>query len=268
MSKLQKINDIIVKPVKLPVVDINDIKGHELFPSLYHNILLLAKKKSGKTSTIREIINRTTDETTKIIVFSPTANSDPTWLVIQEEHENITIHDSLTEDGVQLLPIYIKKLSEVKEETQVGGGHWEYQSIDNTRKYVADPIKKEKKRPLVPQYLFIFDDMSGELINTNISVYLKLHRHLKASTLISTQYLKDLRPASLNQMDYCLMWPGIEQDVIDTAFIRFDLPQTEKQLNEMYKLATSEPYNFFYINIRNVEYRKNFNERFMLGTNK
>lgn len=266
---LKKINDIVVKPVKLPVVDIKDIKGHELFPSLYHNILLLAKKKSGKTSVIREIINQTTDETTKIIVFSPTANADPTWLAIQDENENLTIHDSLVENGVQLLPIYIRKLAEREQPEVQIGGHWEYQSIDNTRKYVLDPPpKKEKKQPLVPKYLFIFDDMAGELRNPYIETYLKKHRHLLAATIISTQYLKDLTPSSLNQIDYALMWPGIEDQIVENAFIRFDMPQSKKQLNDMYKLATAEPYNFFYINIRNVEYRKNFNQHFVLGTSK
>ena len=45
----KKINDIKINPLPIPKIDTDKIKGSELFPEIYSNIFLIAKKKSGKT---------------------------------------------------------------------------------------------------------------------------------------------------------------------------------------------------------------------------
>jgi hypothetical protein len=52
MLSLRKINHEKVSAISVPIIDKSKIKSSELFEELYRNIFLLAKKKSGKTSTI------------------------------------------------------------------------------------------------------------------------------------------------------------------------------------------------------------------------
>ena len=49
----RKINNETVKPIQVPIVDPDKIKGYDLFPELYSNIFLLAKKK--KKVTVKEV---------------------------------------------------------------------------------------------------------------------------------------------------------------------------------------------------------------------
>src|SRR5258708_7862615 len=56
MIKIKKINNEVVKAIPLKCVPVDKIKGYCLFPDLYGNIFLVARKKSGKTSTIFKIL--------------------------------------------------------------------------------------------------------------------------------------------------------------------------------------------------------------------
>ena len=48
------------------------------------------------------------------------------------------------------------------------------------------PERKTKK--IVPEYIFVFDDMSDELQNKNIATLLKKHRHFKTKIICSSIY--------------------------------------------------------------------------------
>ena len=90
MLSIQKINKEIVTPIDVPKVDKSKIKGFELFDELYANIFLLAKKKSGKTSTIFKILQKCSNKKTNIIIFSSTVHKDPNWLAIVKYFEEHT----------------------------------------------------------------------------------------------------------------------------------------------------------------------------------
>jgi hypothetical protein len=66
---LQKINHEKVSAISAPIIDKSKIKGSELFEKLYRYIFLLAKKKSGKTSTIFLILQKYSNKNTKLIFF-------------------------------------------------------------------------------------------------------------------------------------------------------------------------------------------------------
>lgn len=83
----KKINDVEVKPVK--VTDLSKIKvlGGEMMPTLYGNLFILAKKKSGKTCTIAKILAETTDPDTTVYFFCSTIDNDETYKAITEDLE-------------------------------------------------------------------------------------------------------------------------------------------------------------------------------------
>jgi len=56
MIRIKKINNEKVKAIPIETVSPDKIKGSAIFPDLYCNIFLVARKKSGKTSTIFKIL--------------------------------------------------------------------------------------------------------------------------------------------------------------------------------------------------------------------
>ena len=78
----KKINNEKVKPIPVPVVDKTKVKGYCIFPEVYSNIFLVARKKSGKTSVIWKILRSCSGRDTKIIIFASTLYKDPNLLHI------------------------------------------------------------------------------------------------------------------------------------------------------------------------------------------
>src|SRR5690349_21858491 len=83
MFKTEQINDVKINPI--PVQTGNGRpKGKDLFDELYANIMLVGKKKSGKSNTIFEILKRCATKNTALIVFCSTFEKDYNWLHIRE----------------------------------------------------------------------------------------------------------------------------------------------------------------------------------------
>ena len=78
----RKLNDVKVSSIPLLQVGDGKFKGCDLFSEQYPNIFLLAKKKSGKTSTIFNILKNSVTKNTQVIIFSSTLNKDLNMLYI------------------------------------------------------------------------------------------------------------------------------------------------------------------------------------------
>jgi hypothetical protein len=84
MFVTKKVNNVRVQ--KVPdekAEDTRPIKGHELCSHLYGNIYLCAKKNSGKTTVVWNLINRCAGRDTTVIAFVSTLNNDKSWATIQ-----------------------------------------------------------------------------------------------------------------------------------------------------------------------------------------
>lgn len=73
-------------------VDLIDVKGkssgkNPLFDVLYPNIFLCAKKHSGKTMLIYNMLRKVVGKNTDLYIFCSTATRDPTWKQMIEEFE-------------------------------------------------------------------------------------------------------------------------------------------------------------------------------------
>lgn len=122
--------------------------------------------------------------------------------------------------------------------------------------------EKPVKKYITPEYIVIFDDLSGKQGTRDpwISKFLKKNRHYKAMTIVSTQWSRDLAPDSLGQSEYFILFQGMDPDMLekikhDTG-LRIDLPT----LVRIYKDATKDKYNFLYIDVKRAQFRKNFDE--------
>jgi hypothetical protein len=109
-------------------------------------------------------------------------------------------------------------------------------------------IKKRKPKYVAPKYIFIFDDLSSELKDPIISQLVKKHRHFKSKVILSSQYILDIDQQSRRQMDYFILFGGINKDKLNMIYVNADLSISEDEFNKLYHYATTEKYNFLYMN--------------------
>ena len=239
MIKSNKINNIEIEVIKKKQRDINAL-GKEYFKTLFSNIWICAKKKSGKSTLIYNIVKHCAGAKTNVMIISPTVDKDDVYIelvkYLNKKKINVFKSSSLTVDKFNVLAD------------------------------LMDMLKNEKKEnENYPKYIIILDDLSKQLRNKHVEEILKVNRHHQAKVIISSQYCKDLMPASIQQIDYALLLNSFNFDKMTRIHELLDLAIDSNKLYSLYKHATSEKYNFLYIDVRNEEYRKNFNTKLIVA---
>jgi hypothetical protein len=273
----KRINNVKVKKVKLDSDDdTRPVRGADLFPEVYANVFLCARKKSGKTCTIAKIIKECAGKRTKIIAFVSTIDKDATWKAIRKSCKDKGIdfeaHTSLKEDGIDLLDELVEKLA--SEAKQIA----EEESLDERVKKLERKLcpllmdgdeeeeeqveRKEKYRS--PEYIIILDDLSTELKSKSLVGLLKKNRHFKAKIIVSSQYLNDLLPESRKQLDYFLVWGGESKKKMEEIHSNADVRLEFEEFIDVYKFATEKPFSFLYIDRHDCHFRTNFNDLIQL----
>ena len=75
--EVKTVNKQKVKPVKVAKEqDERPVKGGDLFPTIYGNVLALADPNTGKTTVLYKVIKDTTTKDTTCIFFVSTLYSD------------------------------------------------------------------------------------------------------------------------------------------------------------------------------------------------
>lgn len=261
MIKEEKLNSVKVKPLVVSQADTSKIKGADLFPSLYYNLFICSKKKSGKTSLINTILSKTTDKKTIFFIFCPTVHVDSTWKMIVEMLENrgntVNTYTEIMDGKVNILNEIVEELSAPEEPKE--------KEKDKPKSLIKcdEPKKKGEYKPKKqsPQICFIFDDASDMIKNPALATLLKKNRHIKANCIISSQYLHDLKPESIKQLDYFICFKSFSQDKLQLVHKGLDLSIDFNKLWSLYEHCVDKPFSFLYINVRNEEMRCNFNKR-------
>src|SRR5574338_1072384 len=88
MIRIKKINKHKVKPIPVPTVEPDKIKGYDLIPKLYCTIFICAKKESGKTNTTFKILKECSSKKSELNFISSTIFNDENWIKICEYFEN------------------------------------------------------------------------------------------------------------------------------------------------------------------------------------
>lgn len=214
--KLTRINHETVEAVPLLVnVDKRPILGADLFDEVYANIFLCARKKSGKSSVIYNIIKKCANRHTTVIAFVSTLHKDDTWSTIQKhcEYNHIPFigHTSLKGDRNE--DILLQLINELQMEQKQEVKQIKKDSVlvfDDEHEVKEKRVKKSKFRS--PEYLFIFDDLSNELKSLSLMTLIKKNRHFRSKIIISSQYMNDMAPSSRAQLDYFLIFKGITKE--------------------------------------------------------
>jgi len=300
---VQKINTIHVKPLKSmkPKFD-RPAKGHEMFPNPYANIFILSRKNSGKSVLVSNIIQKVTRANyTTIVVFSNTLLKDPCWISLKKwckkhnrdfiGHTSIQYtdpkgkkHDALAELLKLNRQIGDEEAldssdSEVENEENSGSSSDDYQSEEEPyvhsgeiQKYphlkpVADqPSHKVEYPTIAPKLFIVFDDISTELKLASVQELTKQNRHFEATVCASSQTVTDLYPSCRKQADYLCIFGGLKEQDLKRLLDDASLGVSLETLMKMYRKSTEKKYNFLYIDVRNDQYRMNFDRKFNIST--
>ena len=125
------------------------------------------------------------------------------------------------------------------------------------------PEKKQKK--IGPDIIFVFDDLSTNLRDPDVSELIKMHRHFRTKVLVSSQYPNDMLPDARNNIDFWILFSGHSEEKLLTIFRNCDLKITFDLFKALYENATAKKYNFLYVNKPRNEFRKNFNLEYDLS---
>lgn len=264
-----KINDIKIKPVEFKRIDKKDILGSAILP-LYSNVFICARKNSGKTTVIYNIIKQCCDKNSKVIGFVPTHHKDDSYKGIKEYLDKKYIpyefYTSIKDDGFDLKEFIEEQQNLIDDEEEEDEEEITKPIIIKTEDEVTIKIKKKKKPKKISQkYLIILDDISNELKNPIISTLLKKNRHLKCKILMSSQYYNDLTPASRRQIDNYLLFSNLNEDKIKEIYQNSDMEISFDHLISMYYDTThGKKYSFLYLNPGLSDYRDGFDKQYSI----
>ena len=259
MIQRKKLNECIVKPINIPKIQRDDIQGGDVFDELYNNVLIMAKKKSGKSIVVRYILDNTINRNSSVIIFCPTFHKDDVWISIAKmlDKKKIVyqVFSSVREDGVNVLDELIMEFEKPEEdkEEEVKKSEQEILMFGDDEVKVRKPRKPRKKAP--PRVL-IFDDIANEL--KSVSNIVKKNRHLFCRIIISTQNL--MFSDIFRQMDQILIFKGLQHtDKLRQIYDNTDLCVSYETFLRLYNEATKNPWSFLYVDVRNNLFRENFN---------
>ncbi len=291
---LQQINNQYVRAIPIPDEDKRPIKGYDICQEVYSNVFCVARKKSGKTSSVFKIMRECCGRKTIIIVFCSTVYKDKNWIQIRKYFEkkgmDIRVYTSIFEDGEDQLANLIEDLKqdakEEEENEKSGGKETELPEVDRSDDIlqqltnmhlrasgrgaeVEEPKDEKKKKSkkskyLSPEYMIIFDDLSSELKSRSLLSLLKFNRHFKAKLIISSQWLHDLLPESRKQIDMWLVFRGFPDKKLAEIYKDCDCAVPFETFVQIYKKATKKPHSFMYIDTRADEFRRNFDSKFII----
>ena len=80
----KQINNITIRPVVHLALKEEEIRGYDYFPNLYSNIYVCAKRKSGKSTLIYNILKNCAGRRTNVVFFCSTIQRDDTYKRILE----------------------------------------------------------------------------------------------------------------------------------------------------------------------------------------
>lgn len=275
MFRTQKVNNEVVVPPVIKDFDIKQVKGAALFPEVFSNVFLCARKQSGKSSVLLHILKKCVSTPTKVWIFCGTHDIDDVWIEIKKWLEGKGVefeaHKSIFDGKEDLLKAIMEKEREPEEEAEeveipvvrpIFMSDAEEARWNAKQEKIAEKKKKKKsgKGKKYPKNVFVFDDLSIELKAPSIVRLLKENRHFKSKVLVSSQSYKDLPPGARGQFQYMLIFRGIRDDVLELIYKESYINVDLDQFLEMYRYATKESYHFLYVDLKSMKFRKDFNE--------
>ena len=185
----------------------------------------------------------------RIYLFSPTADVDHTWGPLEN---------------------YIRKELKVEESEQVFFNVFSEKKLEEileTQKKIVQWQKKNQPNEKIHQILILIDDFgSDQNIMKHTKVLDKLYtqgRHIFVSTVISQQRWMMASSTQRSQATLVIYGkPRSELDWSKFAEENSSLANGKKNLEEMMKIATSEPYGFLTLDLLTQDPNRRFLKNF------
>lgn len=275
MLKTKVINDFKVRPVSVPKTE-SALPG--IFNSSYQNLFICAKKKSGKSQLIFNLVKRMLkiNPELAILVFSSTFHKDPVYRKMAEMSYILNPKPEKKGKGEPRSGIKFdndeesdREAEEPPKKKRYGKyfikGFTSLDDDDGLNDWLelvssADQYPQHEKQ----EYLLIFDDLSDQLKDIRLLALYKKNRHYHCNTFTSSQYPMDIRPESRLQMDIFILFPGHNKDKIKMIYKDMDVHLDFEEFWDLYEKVTKEKYNFLFYDKNTSELRKNLNERIIL----
>lgn len=279
MNNLKTYNSVKINNCKLTCPKVkkkdNNWKGKDILDVKYWIMSILAKRRSGKTTLIYNIIKNFAHKHMIILFFVPTFYKDSVYESIRNylDRKAIVYQGNTSienEEKVDLIDVFMKENSggdeneesqeEIVQQPQIPvcnfGDNTDSQSVENNKGIESTPVE--------PEYMIIFDDMSSQLRHPSIVKLCKNSRHFKCKIILSSQSIVDLSPSQHSQIDYCVLFKNFNFNSIEQVYKRLQPNLSFEEFYELYKNVTegkTGKYNNFLVIDRNKEeYRKNMNE--------
>jgi hypothetical protein len=240
--------------------------GHQYSPLWFPNIFILARKKSGKTTILYNLLRKCINKRTAVFTFCSTAHKDPAWKEILKmfDERDIPHTEFLSieaDNGENNLLNVIETLKAPLEN--------EEKTIEQPRiiHTTLDIPKEQKQKPRpqrTPELCFIFDDLGEACRNPTLTQLMKTNRHYKALVIILSQSFTDLTPSARKQIDQCLVFKGLNLEKLKGLYRDLDPSCDFETFKELYDDATAEKYAFLNVDTRNATFKRNFDYQYIL----
>jgi len=237
MLSLQKVNDEKIVPFQTGGGK-KSFRGDTILPDQHSNVFLLGRKRSGKTTVLWHILKKIVGKLTVVFIFCPTVEKDDSWMEIVRrlEQKNIT---------VETFPSLVDEDGEDKIE----------EIIDNL-------TSRENMDLKYPEVVCVFDDISSDLKNRNLPTLVKMNRHLRTTNIFSSQYVHDLPPGILKNVDLWLIFKGQPKEKLEKIYKDSSIGVPKELFFQIYHHATGEPYSFLYLDAQKEKFRKGLSKEY------
>jgi Cdc6-like AAA superfamily ATPase len=206
-------------------------------PTCPANMAIVGKKGCGKTTLLRNLLERTESPWYKhfhrIYIISPTAAKDDKLKDLLEDIGPEQHWETLNEQSLQ-------------------------EVYDAIEAHIEEFQKKKKNKGKKPNSLLILDDCIHEMAKkSQIRMLCRLvtqNRHVGLTTLFSIQKYNSFMPTVIrSNLDVIAFYKTDNKKELN-SFIE-EMPSDEEATLAMYKMATREPYSFFLANFYGVRPR-------------
>lgn len=257
MLSTTKVNDMEIVPLVNDPGDKRPYKYSDILNHPYNIIFIAAKKNSGKTVLITNLIKKIADKkNTTIRYFSTT---------LQNDKDLVKFIDQMREKGYHIDTFSSLAYENKKNERYKNILDKQLTEIDS---FVRNKKKMEQFYELknqIPLVMYVFDDFrialrENKLINDMAS----RNRHLKSVLVYSSQRFNDVAPIVRINTNVQILFRGMRdidlEKVYDELVTQYTI--TYDQFIKLYKDATNPNYGFLFVDSDFQEFRKNINQRY------
>ena len=271
----------IIKGAKIVVPNIvktdKKWKGKHILDMEYFIMEILAKRRSGKTVLIYNMVKKFVTKKMVCLFFCSQFDKDPVYKSIRDflDEKGVLYHNytSIIDNGVDNVAIFMenvdqdytlsenKKQKVAREDTLSETQPSKVKFGDEVEKKIKNK-KPPKFKPI--EFFIVFDDQSSELRAKSVEKLLKNSKHYKAKIILSSQGISDLTPNQHTQVDYSVLFKGFSHESIHKIYDKLQPRIEYDEFETLYKEITSKNHDFLLFDRGNESFRINLDKKLNL----